>query len=269
MMPRESSKREHAPARRGWQRNELLFAFNLYCKTPFGRMHRNNEDIILLASLIKRTPSAVAMKLGNFASFDPAHQQRNVTGLKNASRNDKLIYEKFCSDWEGLAYESELARERLDHIGGMSPAVIAEVELPDRPTERTQLIRVRTVQAFFRNAVLASYESRCAMCAISVSSLLNASHIIPWNKEVRRRADPTNGIALCVLHDRAFDRGLMTLDADFKIMVSQSLHKKNASETHRVALIDIAGKMIQLPHRFHPDREAMHYHRTNIFLDAV
>ena len=35
--------------RRNWSRDELLAAFNLYCRTPFGRLHRGNPDIIALA----------------------------------------------------------------------------------------------------------------------------------------------------------------------------------------------------------------------------
>ena len=58
--------------KRGWTRDELLVAFNLYCKTPFGRLHQRNPEIIRLASALGRTPSALAMKLVNFASLDPA-----------------------------------------------------------------------------------------------------------------------------------------------------------------------------------------------------
>ena len=99
--------------RHNWTRNELLIAFNLYCKTPFGRLHRNNPDVIQLASVIGRTPSAVAMKLVNFASLDPAHQRRNVSGLRNVSRLDREIFEEFSLNWEALAFESEQALARL------------------------------------------------------------------------------------------------------------------------------------------------------------
>ena len=49
-----------------------------------------------------------------------------------------------------------------------------------------------------------------------VPELLNASHIIPWSKDIARRADPCNGIALNALYDRAFDRGLITFDESFR-----------------------------------------------------
>jgi predicted restriction endonuclease len=41
--------------------------------------------------------------------------------------------------------------------------------------------------------------------------MLNASHIIPWSIDEKRRADPGNGLALCAFHDRAFERGIILL----------------------------------------------------------
>ena len=63
-----------------WTREELILAINLYCKLPFGRLHRNNPAVIHLASLIGRTPSSVAYKLVNFASLDPSLQARGIKG---------------------------------------------------------------------------------------------------------------------------------------------------------------------------------------------
>ncbi|MEC7264717.1 MAG: HNH endonuclease, partial [Bacteroidota bacterium] len=41
-----------------WTRNELILAINLYCKLPFGRLHKTNPEVIHLANLINRTPSS-------------------------------------------------------------------------------------------------------------------------------------------------------------------------------------------------------------------
>lgn len=261
-----SRTKNESNLRRGWTRDELLLAFNLYCKIPFGRMHRGNPEIIQLASVIERTPSSVAMKLVNFASLDPAHQQRKVSGLRNASRSDREIFAEFSSDWESLAFESESARVRLlESESSEKEAAIETVEIPQGKTERQQLVRVRTVQGFFRRAVMASYEYRCAICGICIVELLNASHIIPWNANVERRADPTNGLALCSLHDRAFDRGLLAIDDRLRVIIADSLRVNDASKVHRVALVTIEGKLISLPHRFHPDAEALEYHREKVF----
>lgn len=91
-----------------WTREELILAFNLYCKLPFGRLHKGNPEIIDLANLIGRTPSSVAFKLVNFASFDPNLKARGIKGASNASKLDAKIWNEFYNDWDALAYESEL-----------------------------------------------------------------------------------------------------------------------------------------------------------------
>ena len=69
-----------------WTREQLILTINLYCKTPFGRLHKTNPDVINLSKLIDRTPSSVAWKLVNFASLDPSLQARGIKGAQNASK---------------------------------------------------------------------------------------------------------------------------------------------------------------------------------------
>ena len=107
------------------------------------------------------------------------------------------------------------------------------------------------------------------MCGITIAELLNASHIIPWSQNTVRRADPTNGLALCSLHDRAFDRGLLCIDDNHRIVVSDLLWIEEPTEVHRVSLIAIEGKRIRLPHRFHPDQDALTFHRENVFRNVA
>jgi predicted restriction endonuclease len=250
-------------ASRHWNREELLLTFNLYCRTTFGRLHKNNPEIILLASKIGRTPSAVAMKLVNFASFDPVHQARKVRGLSNASKADRLIWDEFNGNPERLAYESQQIFQQV--IDKRLESVESEFEWPLGPTEKTRLVRTRLVQKFFHDTVLASYDYHCTICELGLLELLNASHIIPWSKNVERRADPRNGLALCVLHDRAFDRGLLAISDSFTVLISRKAKEQNSSRLHRVSLIEIEGKSISMPKRFTPDRIALTYHRKHIF----
>ena len=55
-----------------WTKEQLKLAFHLYCQLPFGKLDMRTPEVIRLATLIGRTPGAVAMKLSNFASLDPA-----------------------------------------------------------------------------------------------------------------------------------------------------------------------------------------------------
>src|SRR5690554_2533773 len=67
--------------RKAWTREQLVKTLALYCQLPFGKMHSRNPAVIALASVIERTPSAVALKLVNFASLDPDLRGRGVGGM--------------------------------------------------------------------------------------------------------------------------------------------------------------------------------------------
>ena len=253
------------PTQRGWTRDELLVVFRLYCHAPFGRLHDRNPEIVALAGLIGRTPGAVGLKACNFASMDPAEQARGISGMKNASRADRQLWAEFEEDSERIAVEAEEAYERFTHEP--PPPLERELVIPSGPTETERLVRVRRVQSFFRQAVLTSYEGQCALTGLAVAELLNASHIIPWIVDERRRADPRNGICLNALHDRAFDRGLLTFDEDLRALVSKRLRLASLPAALRV-LANINGRKLRVPSRFTPDSEALRYHRREVFQDS-
>lgn len=253
-------------ARKNWSRDELIVVFNLYCRTPFGRIHKTNPDIIEMSKNIGRTPSAVAMKMVNFASLDPVHQERNVKGLQHGSKRDEKIWEEFHKDWNSLALESQQSLVRL--IGKTDEEYAPELSFfeSDIPTEAQRTTGVRLVQKFFRDTVLSSYNYSCTVCKINIYKMLNASHIIPWSIDKNRRVDPSNGLSLCAFHDRAFDRGLITINENFRIVLSEEVKVIEAPKLHRVGLLEIEGQEITLPDKFSPDQIALAYHRENIFL---
>jgi putative restriction endonuclease len=126
-------------------------------------------------------------------------------------------------------------------------------------------VRVRRGQGLFRATVLASYDFTRAISGINVPDLLAASHIVPWSREESQRLDPRNGIALSALHDRAFDRGLICLDDNLKVVVSRCLDVAHATDIHRVALLEVQGHRLRLPSRFMPDPKAIAWHRQHVF----
>lgn len=85
--------------RKNWTEEELILALALYLqKVPFSKISRNNPYIIKLASYIGRTPSAVGLKLCNLAHLDPVQRRRNVTGMQNGSKLDKVIWDQYVSE---------------------------------------------------------------------------------------------------------------------------------------------------------------------------
>jgi hypothetical protein len=255
-----------------WTKEQLKLAFHLYCELPFGRLHSRNPEIIELAALIGRTPSAVAMKLVNFASLDPAIRDSGRSGLGNASTLDREVWDEFHADWEGLALECALLRDQLRSNSGVSgPEAIEDDEsgLADFTGEtRIVMTQQRIKQHFFRRAVLSSYRGRCCMSGLGESRLLVASHIVPWSRDKANRLNPSNGLCLSAIHDRAFDKGLFTLTNDFRVIVSEELKRRNEPFLNQVFL-PLSGREIELPERFAPDVELINCHRDTVFVDSL
>lgn len=105
------------------------------------------------------------------------------------------------------------------------------------------------------------------MSGLSEPRLLVASHIKPWNVDSNNRLNPKNGLCLSSIHDKAFDAGLLTLDPELRVTLSDAL-RGSGDELVKNIFLPIDGKSIRLPERFHPDPEFIKYHRQFRFVDA-
>ena len=237
-----------------WSREEHILAFNLYCKIPYGTMHGRNPRVIELAHLLGRSVGSVGLKLSNFARLDPALRARGVQGLGHGAKGEEEVWDEFVHQPEGLAYESErLLADRL----GRPLEEVAEIEVKDLPVagiEREAIVRVRVNQSFFRRRIVSAYEFRCCVTGLAVRELLVASHIVPWAQDAANRLNPRNGLCLNALHDRAFDRGLMWVDASFVVRFSDRLRADaRKPDTTLAWLTSFDGQPLHLPKRFSPD----------------
>jgi len=118
-------------------------------------------------------------------------------------------------------------------------------------------------QTVFRNTIMSIYDYTCAICKMQLitldgASIVDAAHIIPfyisYNNDIR------NGFALCKNHHWCFDKGLITVDKDYKINVSPLVDDQKFSD-------DLDYKTILLPRieKLWPSKEAFEWHRENIF----
>jgi hypothetical protein len=250
-----------------WTSEQLKLAFYLYCQLPFGKMNTGNPDIIKLANIIGRSPGAVAMKLVNFASLDPAITSTGRHGLSNVSSGDRQIWDEFHNDWEKLTAECAelLGKNNFDGTAGDTPAV--KLRIPDsfEGETKTTTIHARIGQTFFRKVVLASYQNTCCMCGIAIPVVLIASHIIPWGTAKDKRLNPSNGLCLSAIHDKAFDKGLMSVTPEYTIVVSKAMHDDKSKQAQ--LLQNSHGKKITLPEKFLPNRDFLAWHYHNVFIE--
>ena len=117
---------------------------------------------------------------------------------------------------------------------------------------------------------LRAYERRCAVCDFDVrlgEDLIDveAAHI-KWHA-AGGPDEVSNGLALCVLHHKTFDRGALGLDvtsATCKVLVSGEVH--GLSEALRWFL-DYHDKPLRCPRdrRFDPAPKFVNWHQREVF----
>jgi predicted restriction endonuclease len=108
--------------------------------------------------------------------------------------------------------------------------------------------------------VLASYRGRCCISGVSDPRLLVASHIVPWSRDKANRLNPSNGLCLSSIHDKAFDSHLFSLSDDSRIVLSERL-KSSKDDFIRQIFWSVEGRKIELPERFAPNRTFVEKHR--------
>ncbi len=252
--------------RNNWTREELILAFNLYLKLPFGRLHRGTPEVIQLAELIGRTPSSIAIRLTNFAHVDPYHKQRGIKGMSGGFRQVLPIWEEFIEQKEDLLFESEkiLAEKENETIDGKYSDILSDIK--DLKGEiKIRAVKTRVNQNVFRQIVLVNYSNKCAITGIDIPELLCASHIIPWAINEKERLNPENGICFSSLYDRAFDKGLIGINERFIIQISPALMKKKNEKYFKTYFEPITGLKINSARKYLPRKEFLEYHLQRIF----
>ena len=237
-----------------WTREQLLIVLNLYHKLRFGQFDQRQPVIIDLAKRIGRTPSAVAMKLSNLASLDPALKLRGIDGLKGASQLDRTMWEEFH---ENPAELVPLSQERFDALFVVTETETTEVipgsgirkiaRPPSGETEITRPTKQRRGQDYFREIILNNYGNRCALTGLPIRELLIASHILPWRSHETERLNVRNGICLNRLHDAAFDQGLIAFDDGLHLLLSKRLKTFLPHESVKSQFEAHEGKPLDLP----------------------
>ena len=252
--------------RRLWTREELILAFSLYLKLPFGKFHHRNPEIIHLASILDRTPNSIAMRLSNFASVDPYHQQRGIKGLTGGLRQVEPIWNEFISNKAELLFESEriLANREKQTIESKFAEILSGTENLKGET-KVREVKTRVNQNVFRQIVLANYNSKCAITGIDLPDLLVASHIIPWSQNEVERLNPENGICLSALYDRAYDKGLIGITEKYQIILSSMLKTKEKEEFYPSNFGNLNRITLQLPQKYLPKKEFLQFHLDTVF----
>ena len=119
----------------------------------------------------------------------------------------------------------------------------------------------------FKRKIPQIYDYTCSITGLRIQSdyghsLIDACHIIPFHLE----HDDTigNGIALCPNLHRAFDNGLITIDTDYRIIVSKKFLENNTS-THSIRQFNAKELILPENKLFRPRKDVLQWHNENVF----
>ena len=120
--------------------------------------------------------------------------------------------------------------------------------------------------SLFKREIPKIYNNTCCISGMKIDATINVSmvdacHIIPFSESFNDTI--TNGIALCPNLHRAFDRGLIAIDDNYKVIVSDSFREDKTSYSIKA----FEGKKIILPYQndYFPLKENFEWHKNNVF----
>jgi len=122
-------------------------------------------------------------------------------------------------------------------------------------------VRVRSNQNVFRKIILKIYNDTCCITGLNIPEINIASHIIPWAEDETIRLDPTNGLCLSATYDAAFDRNMISLDDDYRMILSKNIKDYYTSDSVNEYFIKKEGYKITLPSSYHPNKRYLENHR--------
>lgn len=120
----------------------------------------------------------------------------------------------------------------------------------------------------FKKVIPRVYNYTCCVSGLRVDAfidiqMIDACHIVPFS--ISGNDTINNGISLCPNLHRAFDRGLIAFDDDFKVLISSCFSE---SQQTTYSLKQFSGKKMILPEDelFYPSLKSLKWHRENKFI---
>lgn len=194
-------------------------------------------------------PNLKDLRAGAVGALDPDFAQ--------ALEKDPVLFAGVVRSLLDANFPPTLHEDILDAVG-------IEME----PAELPQIPKARRRDPAFRERVLLAYEYRCAFCGFDGQLLreavaIDAAHIRWW--AAAGPDEVANGLALCSLHHKLFDRGAVGIATDQTVAVSSHFISRSPSGVQLV--LDLAGRAMLNPQAGNPVPHPKHvsWHTSEVF----
>jgi len=165
------------------------------------------------------------------------------------------------SDYYGMLLYQQV-QEKLSSQKDNS-YVVREVSMNSRYGKK-QMIKPRIGQGAFKVLITDAYRRRCAITGEKTLPVLEAAHIKPYSLDGPHEIN--NGLLLRRDFHTLFDRGYITIDKNFTVVVSRRIKEDFGNGKEYYA--HHGKKLIILPERREqlPDPNYLEWHNENVFL---
>lgn len=181
-----------------------------------------------LNELVQRATGYARIRSTNPNSYENSNPEIGCIVLEDPIFFDEEDY--FKPEAVGLSFAPQVVKMKyfdvtLDEIIGdsMDPKTNTSFHLLDIEaiSKKKVSVKERKGQSIFRKKVLSAYENTCAISGETCADILEAAHIQPYINE--RSNHIQNGICLRSDLHKLFDAGLLTIDTNFKVLISRFL----------------------------------------------
>jgi putative restriction endonuclease len=160
--------------------------------------------------------------------------------------------------------ESYFRPEERITLYGMLNITAKAAEFQEEPREYKSRVQIGRNARFRIEVVVLGYRHTCGltgylMITIGMESIVDAAHIHEFKDS--RNNDPQNGIALTKNAHWQFDRGLWSLDDNYRVIVNKEKFKEEGLPGQR--LVDLEGRRFFLPidPKYWPRHDYISWHR--------
>ena len=224
------------------------------------------DNLEVMGSLVK-----------NFANLNAAVEYAEIDEdlfqlMQNQDANKILLQflldEYFPTTKTNYYNSIDVSRDLFDELEGKilneSPSIYqTEIKkLLDEKDDEEIFIR----GSLFKREIPKIYNNTCCISGMKVNatiniSMIDACHIVPFSESYNDTV--SNGIALCPNLHRAFDRGLISIDSEYRVLVSSTF----IEDENNYSIRKFEGKSILLPRNndYFPIKENFEWHRKNVF----
>ena len=218
-----------------------------------------------LYALVREQTRLAQASPWNFPGLPPSYLRDGYCSAALRSFQHFLVHHQHAEDL------LEIYRRHTGSEDVLAGKLSKEASLPDEfieelsgqeGRERIQSIKTRINQDVFREIILDVYQNTCCITGIDIPAVNRASHIIPWAESKETRMDPRNGLCLSATYDAAFDRCLISLDEDYRLLVARDIKDHYGSTAVKTHFLARQGQRIELPKRFQPRSDYLEKHRN-------